>query len=644
MSGFRTLADIADVEKTPLAAQGLVNSTYDLLRQGTAINPDATALIFFLQGTAYAQTTQFTYRQMLGRVHQAANLFAGLGIGPMDVVSLVLPNLPEMLFSLWGAEIAGIVNPINPLLEPQVIAEIMEAAGTKVLVTLAPFPRTDIWQKVATILGKVPTLQAVVRIDLAHYLHGVQRLAVGLMRHEPRPSLGNLKVLDYHATARRYPSNNLAFTRTIQPSDIASYFHTGGTTGTPKLARHTHRNEVFDAWSASRGLEVRAGEVIFAGLPLFHVNGYLVTGLIPWSGGGTIVLGTPAGYRGAGVIQNFWKIVERYKINYFSSVPTVYSSLLNVPIGQSDIRSLQFALCGAAPMPIEVFQEFERRTGVRILEGYGLTEGTCVSAVNPAEGERRVGSIGFSLPYQEMKILDIAPGHQPQECPVDAIGVVAIRGPNVFAGYKEERHNLDIWIDMGDGGEPWLNTGDLGRRDADGYFWLTGRKKELIIRGGHNIDPQAIEGPLYEHPAVALVAAVGRPDPRVGEVPVAYIELKPGATATEAELLQFAEQHIGERAAYPKQVHIISGLPLTAVGKIFKPGLVMREVRDVFTGEVHTCAGVQSVTVEVANDQRYGLVAHVRVTASPGTDTAALRDQIDRALGQYVIRAEVTVA
>ena len=193
-------------------------------------------------------------------------------------------------------------------------------------------------------------------------------------------------------------------------------------------------------------------------------------------------MGTPQGYRGEGVIPSFWEIVEHYRIVAFSGVPTVYSALLQVPVGGRDISSVGYGFCGAAPMPVELFRTFEKTIGIRILEAYGLTEGACVSSVNPPEGERRIGSIGLRLPYQKMAVvrLDDSGGFT-GFAGTEEVGVLAIRGPNVFAGYINAEHNKGLWLEID--GERWLNTGDLARQDADGYFWLTGRKKELIIRG-----------------------------------------------------------------------------------------------------------------------------------------------------------------
>jgi fatty-acyl-CoA synthase len=353
-------------------------------------------------------------------------------------------------------------------------------------------------------------------------------------------------------------------------------------------------------------------------------------------------LGSPSGYRGKGVISNFWQIVDLYKINFFSGVPTVYSSLLNVPVQDADISSLNFAVCGAAPMPAEVFRQFEARTKVNILEGYGLTEGVCISSVNPPKGEKRIGSIGFRLPYQEMKVVKLdEEGRYKRDCDRDEIGLIVIRGPNVFPGYKEEMHNQSAFVDCGDGQGPWLNTGDLGRQDKDGYFWLTGREKELIIRGGHNIDPLLIEDPLHQHPDVALAAAVGRPDAYAGELPVAYVQLKPEAQVTEAELLAYAGENIGERAAVPKAIHIIDDLPVTTVGKIFKPQLVRLEVEDVYQQVLREVEGVADVKVQAGAHKLYGMMAAIEITAAPGIDKDVLAENVQQVLGQYAFHYEV---
>jgi fatty-acyl-CoA synthase len=288
-------------------------------------------------------------------------------------------------------------------------------------------------------------------------------------------------------------------------------------------------------------------------------------------------------------------------------------------------------------MPVELFRTFQDRTGIRILEGYGLTEGTCVSSVNPPLGERKVGSIGLRLPGQAMKAVVVdESGRYIRDCVADEVGQLVISGPNVFVGYTRPEQNSSIWTELGDGGR-WLNTGDLGRCDHDGYFWLTGRRKELIIRGGHNIDPAAIEEPLHRHPAVQIAAAVGRPDMHAGELPVAYVQLKPGTTATEAELAEFLRHEINERAALPKGIRIVDAMPLTGVGKIFKPALKRRETADALRSALVE-AGVEDATVSLIDDTSRGISLHVEL-ADPALEALATS-----ALGRFPFAFSISAA
>jgi acyl-coenzyme A synthetase/AMP-(fatty) acid ligase len=233
-------------------------------------------------------------------------------------------------------------------------------------------------------------------------------------------------------------------------------------------------------------------------------------------------------------------------------------------------------------------------------------------------------------------VLDALGGYM-RDAAMDETGTLVVRGPNQFKGYLSDHHNQGLWIDIPDANgqaQRWLNTGDLGRQDADGYFWLTGRAKELIIRGGHNIDPKVIEEALCAHPAVALCAAVGRPDAHAGEVPVAYVQLREGNNATETELLTYAHSHIGERAAHPKAIRLLPALPVTAVGKIFKPTLSMREVASV-VNEESNALGIALQSLQVVQDPKRGIVAQVAV-ATPE------RERMQTAMGRYAFGLDLT--
>jgi fatty-acyl-CoA synthase len=639
-----TLADIEEMEKIPLKDRNLPASTYAAIKRSAEQHPNQTALGFFLQATEYENAVMYNYTEFLGKINQTANMLHDLGVGRNDVVSYILPNLPQTYFTLFGSEAVGISNPINPLLEPHVMAEIMNAAKTKVLVTIANFPKTDVWEQVSSIVNDVPTLETIITVDLAGFLSGIKKVIVsGLRIVKGSMSTKDIraKVIDFDSTAKKYPNNKLNFSEP-KATDIAAYFHTGGTTGTPKLAMHTHENQVFDGWAAGLAIGGESGKMTYLGLPLFHNFGAIAIGVQSFVYGCGIIMGTPSGFRGEGTFPNFWKIVEHYKINLFGGVPTVYKELLNHPVN-ADISSLEMANCGAAPLPVELANQFAKHAGISILEGYGLTEATSVCSVNPRAGEPKYGSIGYRLPYQEMVIAELEDGEFTRMCDDDEVGVVIIRGPNVFAGYNDDFYNQGAYVDTGDGKGLWLNSGDMGRRDKDGYFWLTGRKKELIIRGGHNIDPQIIEETLMTHPAVALVAAVGKPDSRVGEMPVAYVELKPGASATSSELEAYAAANIGERAAVPKSVTIVDVIPLTAVGKIFKPALTRQLVKEVYEGEIKKIAGVQSVDVTAEGDKRLGTLARINVTTVAGQDKAAIEETIRAALVSYTVHYNLNV-
>jgi len=629
VTAIASLRDIEQIEQTPLEARDMAPSTYELIRRSAARSPDAPALSFLLQGTAEETPYRLSYAELFGKITQTANAFHRLGVRPGKAVSFLLPNLPHTHFTLWGGEAAGIVNAINPLLEPEHIAELIRAADSEVLVTLAPFPGTDLWDKAAGLREQLPELKAIITVDMANYLPEPQRSGLKAQR-------GALPegVLDFDELIAACPDDHLESGRVIQPDDIASYFHTGGTTGTPKLAPHSHKNEVAMAMILSYLLDFGPGDTTLCGLPLFHVNGVMVTGLAPLYQGAQMLLATPQGYRNPNLIQNFWSIIERHRVSFFSGVPTIYAGLLQVPSEGHDLSSLRYALCGAAPMPVELIRQFEAKTGLKLIEGYGLTEGTCGSCGNPPSGERRPGSIGLRMPYCEVsiKVLD-EQGQYLRDAAKNEIGNVCLRGVTVFKGYLQASKNKDIWVD-GD----WFNTGDLGRMDADGYIWLTGRSKDLIIRGGHNIDPQMIEEAMHKHPAVAMAAAVGKPDEKAGELPVVYVQLKPFVAVNEAELLEHAAVHIPERAAIPKNVWITQSIPLTAVGKTFKPALRFDAIRRVFEEVLSSID--PAISVEVLADDRHGQLAHIRV---PQLDDSR-RAEIEQRLAGFAVKCELTPA
>lgn len=358
-------------------------------------------------------------------------------------------------------------------------------------------------------------------------------------------------------------------------------------------------------------------------LPLFHVFACHVILMAAVRSGAHVVFPTPQGYRGDGVFDNFWKLIERWKITFIITVPTAISAKMQRPI-DADVSTVKTAFSGSAPLPLELFRRFEEATGVTLVEGYGLTEATCLVSCNPTDGVKKVGSIGIPFPYCDVKIIKQT-NNGPVEAKVDEIGEICVSNPGVFAGatYTEEDKNKDLYYSGNH-----LRTGDLGRIDEDGYVWITGRAKDLIIRGGHNIDPAEIEEALLGHEAVAFAGAIGQPDAHSGEVPCAYVELVDGASVTEAELMAFCKEHVHERAAMPKHMAIMDELPKTAVGKIFKPDLRKEAITRIYNQTLEAAGSAARVTF-VEDDKKRGLVAKVTLNG----DTAA---KVGEILGGFI--------
>ncbi len=303
-----TDADVRAIESTPWPQRVAARSTLDALRIGAAHDPAAPAIRFLPNADPAEDGLTISHGRFLERVIQAANMFHDLGVGPDDVVSFLLPLLPQSFITLFGAEAAGIANPVNPLLEPHQLAEILQAAGTRVLVTLGPTPDADIWEKVEAIRGSLPKLQTILQVNGAG-----------------DPAAG---ILSFDALIDKYPGDRLVSGRDISADDTAAYFHTGGTTGTPKLVRHTHGNQVYQAWVIAAMLRSPPGTPVLFGLPLFHVGGALSQGLASLANGGCTIVLSAAGWRNPNAIRNVWKLVERHRPAVFVAVPTVLAAAL----------------------------------------------------------------------------------------------------------------------------------------------------------------------------------------------------------------------------------------------------------------------------------------------------------------------------
>ncbi|WP_280379631.1 acyl-CoA synthetase [Nocardia wallacei] len=606
--------DLTAIEAVPLAARGLPETTYDLLTRAATRWPGRTAVTVLPDAERWRDPLRRNYFELLADVHRYANLLHELGVRRTDAVALIAPNCAQLIPATLAAQLAGIAAPINGGLSSHHVAELLRRSGARVLVCAGPELAPDTWSAASELAAQglvdaLLVLRPTAAPDPAPLL----------------PAIGDLLIGYLDVLAAAHDSTGF---RGEPPAaaDLAALFHTGGTTGVPKLAAHRHSGEVANAWMIAANSLLDEESAIFAALPLFHVNALVVTLLAPLFRGQPVVWAGPLGYRDIALYGQFWKIVAHYGIAAMSAVPTVYAVLSQCRV-DADISSLRYAMVGASPLPPAVRENFQRHTGVTLVEGYGLTEATCATARSFPDLPRP-GAVGQRMPYQQVGVVRTAEDGPWQRLPVGETGVLVISGPTVFAGYvtghDERGHHLDVLGTVVDG---WLSTGDLAHFDDDGFIHLHGRAKDLIIRGGHNIDPATIEDALLSHPQVSAAAAVGRPDAHAGEVPVAYV-VTSGTDVTEEELVAWAAERVHECAAAPRTVTILDALPVTDVGKPYKLGLRADATRRELLDALATISGVAGISTAVED----GTIL-ATVTVAPYTD----RTMAEAMLGRYAI-------
>ncbi|MBE7437810.1 MAG: long-chain-fatty-acid--CoA ligase [Spirochaetales bacterium] len=481
---------------------------------------DKTYLIF--------QGRRFSYAEFSKITDQAAAAFLGLGLKSGQHVAILIPNSPEFLFCYFGAMKAGLVAvTLNTLLKADELEYIINDCDASVLCTTPQYRKMldPFWDA----------------------LPGIKNTLLAGDHQVDYPEARSLKQLIEEA-----PATFAADTRTEKP---ASMIYTSGTTGHPKGVLLSHGNILYNSYVAAQLIDLSPEDTALCIMPLFHVNAQIASMMATMQAGATVVLEEMFKPR------SFIATLKEYRCTTFSGVPTIYNYLNEMPEARGeDLGFLKACICGAAPMPVEVFQKFEEKFKGKIIEGYGLSEGTCVSSLNPLHGQRKIGSIGIPIPGQEMSILD----DSGRELPDGQTGEIAIRGPNTMLGYYKRPEDTERTIQQG-----WLHTGDLGYRDRDGYYFIVGRKKEMIISGGENIYPKEIEEVLYKHEGVLECAVVGLPDKKYGEVVGAFIVPRSGSSLEEKDIKNYLRPKI---AAYkfPRVIELVTDLPKTATGKIQK--------------------------------------------------------------------------
>ena len=438
---------------------------------------------------------------------RAAALLARLGVGAGDVVAIALPNRVELVVSLFAAwRLGAAATPVNPALTRAEMQYQVDDAAAKV------------------VIGEGLELDA-------------PTVEVGALAEEPSVHAGPVDV---------------------RPDALALLIYTSGTTGKPKGVMLDHANIAAMCDMTRVALGITAADHSLLILPLFHVNGIVVGTLTPLLAGGRVTVA------GRFSPKAFFGLVERIRPTYFSAVPAIYALLTSLPeAGTADTSSLRLVVCGAAPMPAELIARVERTLGVVLVEGYGLSEGSCASTINPYDGVRKPGTVGLPLAGQDVRVVD----DRGRPLPQGERGEVVIRGANVMRGYLNRPEDTAKAIVDG-----WLHTGDVGIFDEDGYLRIVDRIKDMIIRGGENIYPKEIETALYGHEGVLEAAVVGRPDEVLGEVVVAYVALRPDAEVSVDELHDLCAEQLAKYKR-PVLIEVLDALPKNPVGKIDKPAL-----------------------------------------------------------------------
>jgi fatty-acyl-CoA synthase len=563
---------------------------HECFRAAAALDPTKAANIFIPSVSTETRPTTISFADMIALIEQAANLFWSLSKERQPVVSVLAPLLPEALIAMWGAAIAGVANPINPFLDVSHVAGIMNAAQTNILVAATTAQGPGAWSHLSALASAVPTLKAVLVIDPTNsddhdFLTGVKSQA-----------------------------SELIFAPDPNPERVSGYFHTGGTTALPKLVRHTQRGQLLNAWISASHMGPARDEVVGHGMPNFHVGGAILLALRSLIMGQTLLTLTPHGFRDRGMVGEFWNVARQYGMTSVGSAPTTAAMMLADRTAKSSGHSIRTFTVGGGAMPRSLGTAFQERFDLPLREIWGMTECQGILSSNPwGDAPPKIGSVGLRNPFHKVIVVDIEETVYKRHCGPREQGVLAIAGPCVTPGYLNLEGSASPFVSGMPDGDKWVNSGDLGTIDSDGYIWLHGRRKDIIIRGGHNIDPSLIEDVLNRHPAVQIAAAVGQPDPLKGELPIAYVQLRQGAAVTPDELLALCRKDVAERAAIPAEVIIVDEIPVTAVGKIFKPALRRDATHRIVVATVKdTLGSCDGVDIDVA-DTKARIRANVRL-------------------------------
>ena len=617
---LRDLGDIERIERVPIDNRlSIVDFHQRIALALAARNRDDTAIHFIPDGDVDGIDHETSFALLRGNIERVASLLRSRLIERPDVVAIVLPTMPAAYWTIIGSMAQAVPFPVNWMLEPQYLVGLLADAKVKAIIALSPTPGFKIWESIMSIRDQLPA--------------GLPVWSVTAPGGKVLPEF-DLDLALLGQTQARLDS--VGALPAHEGADVAAYVHSGGTTGLPKIVKLSHRNMSYRHWTLQLAMQITLGEVVLQDSPMFHVGGLAGRCLPMLASGASLVIPSLMGARDKRYIANYWKYIARFRVTRLSGVPTTFSVLAKTPPQGEDLSSLKRNfVTGSTALPVSVRREFERVSGVRILNSYGLTENTASVAIELRDGQSHDGSSGVPVPYTRVRVKRLEDMEATSEsCGPDETGMIQVRGPGVTLGYLNENHTHASRTTDG-----WLITGDLGRIDTEGNLYVTGRSKDIIIRGGHNIDPGLIEDALLQSPEVLLAAAVGKPDAHAGELPVAYVQLVAGSQISEAGLLALVAARIHERAAIPKEIYVVDTIPLTDAGKPAKMKLrhdaAERALRTALSHISGLSTGPNRLQVTAGSHPLHGTLVTILLTTPTPPDAPALVAAIHELMSRY---------